>query len=80
MCDSFKIFKNELIKFIEEKEIETDACWAESFDDCCLVACKIASMGHKLPISIHNRMILGEQNYYTRIYAKSYFYGQKWIF
>ena len=46
---------------------------------CCEIVLQLMDFYNMddIPQMIHNRMILGEQNYYTRIYAKSYFYGQK---
>lgn len=74
-----KSFVFEIEEFINEDDIvqlETKAGirfpinnleWA----DLCYICCWLA-MTKKLPDNLHNRMVLGEKNDWTEIYAKAY--------
>ena len=66
-------FQKEIIEFISKKHIKSDDLFTYdiwSYSRCCAICLHIIlTYKYKLPSNLHNRIILGEQNLYTKEYT-----------
>lgn len=71
-------FVEEIMDFLTEENIEELSEKAGvkfpldglGWSDLCYVCCWMALKGRKIPESLHNRMILGETNSWSSLYAR----------